>query len=113
MPYLFRIMLHPPWPGINLFVFFLSRSDNPSGAIKHDETGAGRPLVNGADVGRHSGTEYNHYVSGYEPLREEKKKLIRFLRKPLQQSQGSRYNGPARLLVVGPKERWLNILYRS
>jgi hypothetical protein len=43
------IMLHPTWPGINLGMFFLVRTDNISIMVEEDAASAGRTLVNCGD----------------------------------------------------------------
>ena len=49
------IVLHPSRLRINLLVLFLRGSHNPAGSIKHAETRAGRPLINGTYVFGHGG----------------------------------------------------------
>src|SRR5580765_3347928 len=58
-PDFLRVMLDPSRLGIDLLMFALSHGDDSAGTVEDDETGAGSPLVDGTDVSRHSGTEYN------------------------------------------------------
>lgn len=54
LPDLFGVMFHPAGVGINLLVFLASAAHDVACAVEDDETGAGRPLINRADVICHS-----------------------------------------------------------
>ncbi len=48
-----RIVFHPAGHGIDLPVLVLRHGDGIAGTVEHDEAGAGRALVDGADVAGH------------------------------------------------------------
>ena len=52
-PDFFGIVLDPAGLRINLLVFFLGNRDDSSGLIENDEAGAGRALIDGADIAGH------------------------------------------------------------
>ena len=52
-PDLLRVVLDPARLGVDLLVFLLIDRDDGPGVVEHHEAGAGRALIEGADISRH------------------------------------------------------------
>src|SRR5690606_33113600 len=65
-PDLHRVVLDPTGSRADLRVLALRDGNDAAGAVEQDETGAGRPLIDGTDVRSHEPTQSNDEAVQYD-----------------------------------------------